>query len=127
MFKIITKKKIQLMLEEERKSVLKSIKKEEVYKTAKYTQMERDITSLRKQNLDLNKEISKLLENKNNSEKELDDLRKFKNDTIMLMENVDLAGLCLSICRQKCKKCDHEQRDCRKYEFGEHKYCVTKK
>ena len=69
MFKIITKKKIQLMLEEERKSVLKSIKKEEVYKTAKYTQMERDITSLRKQNLDLNKEISKLLENKNNSEK----------------------------------------------------------
>ena len=83
--------------------------------------------SLREQNGNLRMEVNKLQEQNNNYLREVKSLREFKRDTLEAMGQIDLAGFRLSYCTKKCKNCEHEQKDCKKYEFGTHQYCVIPK
>jgi hypothetical protein len=72
-------------------------------------------------------EVNKLQEQNNNYLREVKSLREFKRDTLEAMGQIDLAGFQLSYCTKKCKHCEHKQKDCKKYEFGTHQYCVIHK
>ena len=87
----------------------------------------KDCESLREQNGNLRMEVNKLQEQNNNYLREVKSLREFRRDTLEAMGQIDLAGFQLSYCTKKCKHCEHEQRDCKKYEFGTHQYCVIPK
>lgn len=94
----------------------------------------KDCESLREQNGELRKKLNKfereLMKNVDvvkNLQREVKSLREFKRDTLEAMGQIDLAGFRLSYCTKKCKNCEHEQKDCKKYEFGTHQYCVIPK
>ena len=87
----------------------------------------KDCESLREQNGNLRMEVNKLKEQNNNYLREVKSLREFRRDTLEAMGQIDLAGFQLSYCTKKCKHCEHEQKDCKKYEFGTHQYCVIPK
>jgi FtsZ-binding cell division protein ZapB len=86
--------------------------------------IERDCQSLRQQNSDLRIKNGKLREQNHGYVREVNSLRQFKRDTLEAFGHIDFAGFQLSYCTKKCKHCDNEQHDCRKYEFGTHQYCV---
>lgn len=87
----------------------------------------KDCEYLREQNGNLRMEVNKLQEQNNKYLREVKSLREFKRDTLEAMGQIDLAGFQLSYCTKKCKHCEHEQKDCKKYEFGTHQYCVIPK
>jgi chromosome segregation ATPase len=89
--------------------------------------IERDCASLREQLSDKMQEVNKLREQNNNYLREVKSLREFRRDTLEAMGQIDLAGFQLSYCTKKCKHCDNEQHDCKKYQFGNHQYCVIPK
>ena len=109
-----------LKLEKERDEMENELR-EEIY------QLSKDNGSLREQNGNLRMEVNKLQEQNNNYLREVKSLREFKRDTLEAMGQIDLAGFRLSYCTKKCKNCEHEQKDCKKYEFGTHQYCVIPK
>jgi len=86
-----------------------------------------DCESLREQLNEKMKEVNKLREQNNNLQREAKSLREFKRDTLEAMGHIDLAGFQLQCCTKKCKHCENEQHDCKKYEFGKHQYCVIPK
>ena len=90
-------------------------------------QLKADCESLRKQLSDKMQEVNKLQEQNNNYLREVKSLREFKRDTLEAMGQIDLAGFQLSYCTKKCKHCDNEGHDCKKYQFGNHQYCVIPK
>ena len=92
-----------------------------------YKQAQKDCESLRHQLNDKMKENNKLHDQNNNYLREVKSLREFKRDTLEAMGQIDLAGFRLSYCTKKCKHCENEQQDCRKYQFGNHQYCVIPK
>ena len=94
---------------------------------AVYEQEKKDCESLRRQLNDKIKEVNKLREQNNNLQREVKSLREFKRDTLDAMGHIDLAGFQLQHCTKKCKHCENEQHDCKKYEFGKHQYCVIPK
>ena len=98
-----------------------SVKNEDVEK------LKNDCESLRQQLNDKIKEVNKLREKNNNYLHEVKSLREFKRDTLDAMGHIDLAGFQLQYCTKKCKHCENEQHDCKKYEFGKHQYCVIPK
>ena len=89
--------------------------------------IEQDCKSLRKQLGEKMKEINRLNDKMTKMVNELNSLRYFKRDTLEAMGQIDLAGFQLHYCTRKCKHCDNEQHDCKKYEFGKHQYCVMPK
>ena len=89
--------------------------------------LKKECESLREQNGNLRMEVNKLQEQNNNYLREVKSLREFRRDTLEAMGQIDLAGFRLSYCTKKCKNCEHEQKDCKKYEFGTHQYCVIPK
>ena len=109
-----------LKLEKERDEMENELR-EEIY------QLSKGNGSLREQNGNLRMEVNKLQEQNNNYLREVKSLREFKRDTLEAMGQIDLAGFRLSYCTKKCKNCEHEQKDCKKYEFGTHQYCVIPK
>ena len=92
-----------------------------------YERTKKDCESLRKQLSDKMQEVNKLREQNNNYLREVKSLREFRRDTLEAMGQIDLAGFQLSYCTKKCKHCDNEQHDCKKYQFGNHQYCVIPK
>ena len=90
-------------------------------------QLKADCESLREQLNEKMKEVNKLREQNNNLQREAKSLREFKRDTLEAMGQIDLAGFQLSVCTKKCKHCENEGTDCKKYEFGKHQYCVIPK
>lgn len=92
-----------------------------------YERTKKDCASLREQLNEKMKEVNKLREQNNNLQREVKSLREFRRDTLEVMGQIDLAGFQLSYCTKKCKNCEHEQKDCKKYEFGTHQYCVIPK
>jgi cell division protein FtsB len=86
-----------------------------------------DNYSLRRQLEEKMHEVNKLREQNSNYLREVKSLREFRRDTLEAMGKIDLAGFQLSYCTKKCKHCDNEQHDCKKYEFGKHQYCVIPK
>ena len=96
-------------------------------KESEIERLESDLRSLREQNGNLRMEVNKLQEQNNNYLREVKSLREFRRDTLEAMGQIDLAGFRLSYCTKKCKNCEHEQKDCKKYEFGTHQYCVIHK
>ena len=92
-----------------------------------YERTKKDYESLRKQLSDKMQEVNKLREQNNNYLREVKSLREFRRDTLEAMGQIDLAGFQLSYCTKKCKHCDNEQHDCKKYQFGNHQYCVIPK
>jgi thiamine kinase-like enzyme len=94
---------------------------------AVYEQTKKDCESLRQQLSDKMQEVNKLREQNNNYLREVKSLREFRRDTLEAMGQIDLAGFQLSYCTKKCKHCDNEQHDCKKYQFGNHQYCVIPK
>jgi len=90
-------------------------------------QLKADCESLREQLNEKMKEVNKLREQNNNLQREAKSLREFKRDTLEAMGHIDLAGFQLQCCTKKCKHCENEQHDCKKYEFGKHQYCVIPK
>ena len=89
--------------------------------------LESDCESLRQQNGELREKYNKLIEENNSLKREVKSLVQFKRDTLEAMSNIDIAGFRLSVCKHKCKHCDHEQPECRKYSFGKHEFCITPK
>lgn len=89
--------------------------------------LKKDCDSLRQQNGELRKKVDKLREQNNNYLREVKSLREFKRDTLEAMGQIDLAGFHLSYCTKKCKHCNDERHDCRKYEIGSHQYCAVPK
>ena len=98
-----------------------SVKNEDVEK------LKNDCESLRQQLNDKIKEVNKLREQNNNYLREVKSLREFRRDTLEAMGQIDLAGFQLSYCTKKCSKCANRERDCKKYQFGTHEYCVIPK
>jgi len=96
-------------------------------KEAEIKKLESDCASLREQNGNLRMEVNKLQEQNKNYLREVKSLREFKRDTLEAMGQIDLAGFQLSYCTKKCEHCKREQRDCKKYKFGNHEYCVIPK
>lgn len=94
---------------------------------AVYDTIVKDCESLREQLNEKIKEVFKLRDQNNNYLREVKSLREFRRDTLEAMRQIDLAGFQLSYCTKKCKHCEHEQKDCKKYEFGKHQYCVIPK
>jgi hypothetical protein len=94
---------------------------------AVYEKTKNDCESLRQQLGTKMQEFNKILEKNTELLKEVKKLREFKRDTLEAMGNIELAGFHLSYCNRKCKNCDHEQHDCKKYEFGSHQYCAIRK
>ena len=109
-----------LKLEKERDEMENELR-EEIY------QLSKDNGSLRETNGNLRMEVNKLQEQNNKYLREVKSLREFRRDTLEAMGQIDLAGFRLSYCTKKCKNCEHEQKDCKKYEFGTHQYCVIPK
>ena len=95
-------------------------------KETEIKKLESDCASLREQNGNLRMEVNKLKE-QNDYLREVKSLREFKRDTLEAMGQIDIAGFRLSCCTKKCKHCEHEQKDCKKYKFGTHQYCVIPK
>ena len=94
---------------------------------AVYETTVKDCESLRKQLNEKIKEAAKLYDQNNTLQREVKSLREFKRDTLEAMGQIDLAGFRLSYCTKKCSKCANRERDCKKYEFGKHQYCVIPK
>ena len=93
----------------------------------KINSLSEDCDSLRNQLNEKMKEVNKLREQNNNYLREVKSLREFKRDTLEAMGHIDLAGFQLQHCTKKCKHCENEQHECKKYEFGKHQYCVIPK
>lgn len=92
-----------------------------------YLKEKGDCESLREQLNDKMQEVNKLQERNGKLQRENKSLREFRRDTLEAMGQIDLAGFQLSYCTKKCDRCDNEQHDCQKYEFGSHHYCVIPK
>ena len=82
--------------------------------------LSKDINSLRQQLNDQMKECRKL-------QQVNEELRKFKYDTLKVLDNIDLGSFRLKVCDSKCDTCEHEPSSCRKYSFGSHTFCVIPK
>jgi len=124
--KIISKSEYEFLLEEASKVTNNDNQVE-------YKKLEADCKSLREQ---LNEKIKKVKEleeelsisgSDSKLKSEVRSLREFKRDTLEAMGQIDLAGFRLSYCTKKCSKCANRERDCKKYQFGTHEYCVIPK
>jgi chromosome segregation ATPase len=94
---------------------------------AQIEKLKRDCESLRQQLNDKISELVKCQDQNSNYLREVKSLREFRRDTLEAMGQIDLAGFQLSYCTKKCKHCDNEGHDCKKYQFGNHQYCVIPK
>lgn len=82
------------------------------------------IEPLRMENKKLGKDLESLRDQLNDSIKEVQKLRQFKRDTLEALSDIDLGDVRIKLCSQKCDKCGEESKDCSKYEYGEHAFCV---
>lgn len=107
---------------------IKKVAEDELNTTLEaYKKIDTDCDLLRQQNGNLREENNKLREEITGLKREVKSLREFRRDTLEAMASIDLAGFRLSYCTKKCKNCNDEKRDCKKYEFGRHQYCVIPK
>lgn len=129
MFGFISKQKYVQLLNENKENV-----KELGELTSKLDKSKLDCYSLRKQNSVLREENSKLeeentlLTEKNKSLKnDNNKLRQFKRDTLEALANIDFGSFRPIVCKSKCETCENEPTDCKKYQFGNHTFCLVRK
>ena len=113
--KIISERKFFQM-----KNLIERHDKAQSEKDREIERINKDLESLRQQLNDKMKECRKL-------QQVNEELRKFKYDTLKVLDNIDLGSFRLKVCVSKCDTCEHEPSSCRKYSFGSHTFCVIPK
>ena len=113
----------KLIREDELFSLRKRLENAETFlqeESSKIEKLKSDCQSLRSQNGKLRIKVNQL-------ETENAGLSQFKTDAIDALGSIDLGGFHIGVHNSACNTCNtckEEHKDCRKYTFGKHDFCV---